>query len=65
MGKTSLSKTDLYATDIQNEIRNIRNLDNHPYEFYLKNGYRIVGVIPDAGGRCKPDILMAKRLSEE
>jgi aminoglycoside 6'-N-acetyltransferase I len=35
----------------------------HPYEFYQKLGYVIVGVIPDANGPGKPDILMAKSLA--
>lgn len=64
LGKTSLSKVDLYNSDIFLEIKNIRNLDNHPYEFYQKNGYRIIGIIPDANGINKPDILMGKRLGK-
>lgn len=33
-----------------------------PYEFYQKLGYAIIGVVPDANGLGKPDILMAKRV---
>ncbi|MCF7946117.1 MAG: GNAT family N-acetyltransferase [Spirochaetia bacterium] len=62
LGKTSLSKLDLFQADLCDEIKRIRNLDRHPYEFYQKNGYKIIGVVPDAGGRNQPDILMAKRL---
>lgn len=62
-GKTTLSNTDLYQ-DTYKKIDNIRNLKNHPYEFYQKNGYKIVGVIPDANGIGKPDIWMAKRIHE-
>ncbi len=40
----------------------IRNLHGHPYEFYLKNGFSIVGAVPDANGYGKPDIIMAKRV---
>lgn len=61
MGQTSLSGTDLY-TDLWEQIRTIRNLDNHPFEFYQKMGYTIIGVMPDANGRGKPDIYMAKRV---
>jgi aminoglycoside 6'-N-acetyltransferase I len=62
LGKTSLSRQDLFAGDIPEAIRNIKNLSHHPFEFYQKCGYRIVGVIPDANGPGKPDIIMAKRL---
>jgi aminoglycoside 6'-N-acetyltransferase I len=62
LGKTSLSKIDLYASDMFYEIKNIKNLNDHPFEFYQKNGYKIIGVIPDANGPHKPDILMGKRL---
>ncbi|MDX2162019.1 MAG: GNAT family N-acetyltransferase [bacterium] len=58
---TSLSGVDLYA-DLPGHIAAIRNLKRHPYTFYEKLGYRIIGVIPDANGIGKPDILMAKRL---
>ena len=58
---TSLSNVDLYE-NLWEKIRDIRNYKNHPYEFYQKLGYIITGVVPDANGRGKPDILMAKRL---
>ncbi len=61
-GKTSLSINDLYASNIFYEIENIKNFNNHPIEFYQKNGYKIIGVIPDANGPNKPDILMGKRI---
>lgn len=58
---TSLGGVDLYE-NLTEHIANIRNLKRHPYEFYQKQGYKIVGVIPDANGPGKPDIIMAKRL---
>ena len=58
---TTLADKDLYD-DIPGNLANIRNLKNHPYEFYIKQGFTIVGVIPDANGPGKPDIIMAKRL---
>lgn len=58
---TSLSNVDLY-TDTWDKIRNIRNFKGHPYSFYEKMGYVIIGVLPDANGRGKPDIYMAKRV---
>lgn len=62
-GKTSLSDTDLFE-DTYAKIEHITNYNKHPYEFYQKMGYKIVGVIPDANGIGKPDIWMAKRVSE-
>ena len=58
---TSLSNVDLYK-NLWEKIRDIRNLKKHPFEFYQKIGYVITGVVPDANGIGKPDILMAKRL---
>ena len=60
--RTSLSHVDLDGENLFDEIRRVRNLANHPYEFYEHCGYRIVGVIPDANGPRKPDIWMWKRL---
>lgn len=58
---TSLANTDLYENP-WDKIRNIRNLNKHPFEFYQKMGYIITGVVPDANGVGKPDILMSKRV---
>ena len=58
---TSLANTDLYP-DVLSHLARIKNLKRHPFEFYQKLGYVIIGVIPDANGLGKPDILMAKRL---
>lgn len=60
---TTLSDTDLFE-DTFEKIRNIKNIKGHPYEFYQKNGYQIVGVIPDANGIGKPDIWLAKSISK-
>jgi aminoglycoside 6'-N-acetyltransferase I len=60
-GMTSLSNVDLYE-NLWEKIRDIRNYKNHPFEFYQKLGYVITGVVPDANGKGKPDILMAKRI---
>lgn len=58
---TSLSGTDLYD-NLPEKIARIQNYKGHPYEFYQKCGYVITGVVPDANGRGKPDILMAKHV---
>lgn len=58
---TSLSNVDLFENTWE-KIQNIRNFKNHPYTFYQKLGYVITGIVPDANGIGKPDILMAKRI---
>ncbi len=60
-GMTSLSGCDLYH-NLWEQIAHIQNLKGHPYEFYQKCGYTIIGVMPDANGRGKPDIIMGKRI---
>lgn len=60
-GMTSLAGVDLYP-DPWPHIAAITNRRGHPFEFYRKCGYTIVGVLPDVNGPGKPDILMAKRL---
>jgi aminoglycoside 6'-N-acetyltransferase I len=59
--RTSLGGRDLYP-DVLAALRDIRNVADHPFSFYEKVGFVIVGVIPDANGYGKPDILMAKRV---
>lgn len=61
--RTNLGGIDLYP-DIATHIKNIKNLRRHPYEFYQKLGYVIYGLLPDANGFGKPDILMAKRVGQ-
>ncbi len=62
--QTSLSQGDLFEDTFQ-KLRDIRNLRRHPYEFYQKQGFQIVGVLPDVNGYGKPDIFMAKPLGRE
>jgi aminoglycoside 6'-N-acetyltransferase I len=59
--RTSLGGTDLYP-DVLGALSAIRNLGRHPFEFYRKLGFVIVGALPDANGLGKPDIFMAKRV---
>ncbi len=60
-GMTSLSGADLYH-DLWRHVESIRNPGGHPYAFYQRLGYTITGVVPDANGPGKPDILMCKRV---
>lgn len=59
--QTTLSGINLFP-NVWEHVAQIRNLKQHPYEFYQKLGYSIVGVMPDANGLGKPDILMAKSI---
>lgn len=60
---TSLYGVDLYD-DTFGKIANIKSNGGHPFPFYEKLGYKIIGVLPDANGLGKPDIWMAKRLDK-
>jgi aminoglycoside 6'-N-acetyltransferase I len=59
--QTTLSEVNLFS-NVYEHVTHIRNLKKHPYEFYQKLGYVIVGVVPDANGLGKPDIIMAKSM---
>lgn len=61
-GRTSLGDADLFPDPLA-ALARITNRGRHPYEFYLSCGFSLVGVIPDANGPGKPDILMAKRVT--
>lgn len=61
-GQTTLANVNLLP-NVWEHIARIRNLRRHPYEFYQKLGYAIIGAVPDANGPGKPDILMAKSLA--
>ena len=59
-GETSLANVDLY----DNLPQHIQDFDpgTHQSAFYMKLGFKVVGVMPDANGIGRPDIYMAKRL---
>jgi aminoglycoside 6'-N-acetyltransferase I len=59
---TSLGGVDLFPAPWEH-LAHIQNLKRHPYGFYEKLGFVITGVVPDANGFGKPDILMAKRVA--
>jgi aminoglycoside 6'-N-acetyltransferase I len=58
---TSLGGANLYE-NLWEKVAQIQNYKNHPFSFYMKMGYVITGVVPDANGRGRPDILMSKRV---
>ena len=59
-GETSFANADLYD-DLPRRIMEF-NPGTHQAAFYMKQGFKIIGVMPDANGYGKPDIFMAKRL---
>ena len=59
-GETSLANVDLYD-DLPGKMRDFFP-GTHQSAFYLKLGYRLIGVMPDANGRGKPDLYFGKRL---
>jgi len=59
-GETSLANVDLYE-DLPGHLAAF-DPGTHPAAFYMKHGFTVTGVVPDAYGIGKPDILMAKRL---
>jgi aminoglycoside 6'-N-acetyltransferase I len=60
-GRTSIAGVDLYP-GVLDKLRAIEDRSGHPFAFYRRLGFEVVGVIPDANGFGKPDILMAKRI---
>jgi aminoglycoside 6'-N-acetyltransferase I len=60
-GGTSLFGRDLFP-DVAGKIAGVTETGGHPFAFYRKLGYEIVGLMPDANGPGRPDIFMAKRL---
>jgi aminoglycoside 6'-N-acetyltransferase I len=59
-GETSLADVDLYD-DLPSKLKNFE-AGTHQATFYLKVGYTIIGVMPDANGRGRPDIYFGKKL---
>lgn len=65
LGLTSMAHVDLYD-DIPGHIAGLKDLGRgHPFLFYLKVGYVVTGVMPDANGRGRPDIYLSKALQAE
>lgn len=60
---TTLGGAHLFP-GLLDRLRAIRSLRSHPFTFYQRMGFEIAGVVPDANGPGKPDILMAMSLAE-
>jgi aminoglycoside 6'-N-acetyltransferase I len=61
---TSAGGIDLYPNVLEKAAQ-LHNRRRHPFTFYQKLGYEVVGLMPDANGPGKPDIFMAKRVAME
>jgi len=59
-GETSFANVDLYD-DLPKRIKEFEP-GMHQTAFYIKLGFKVVGVVPDANGKGKPDIMLAKSL---
>lgn len=60
---TSLYGQDLYP-DVLAKAMQLTDRNRHPFGFYKKLGFEVVGLLPDANGFGKPDIFMAKRVQQ-
>lgn len=61
-GGTTLFGADLFDRTFA-KIEALAPVKGHAFTFYRKLGWTVMGVIPDANGRGKPDIMMAKRVA--
>jgi aminoglycoside 6'-N-acetyltransferase I len=62
-GGTTLFGADPFP-DLLATLATARSLGpSHPLDFYRKMGFVLAGLLPDANGRGRHDILMAKRLA--
>ncbi|MFZ9857991.1 MAG: GNAT family N-acetyltransferase [Roseiflexaceae bacterium] len=59
---TSLGGKDLLPNPLAH-LTTFSASERHAGGFYLKQGFVLCGVLPDANGRGKPDILFARRIS--
>jgi aminoglycoside 6'-N-acetyltransferase I len=60
VGGTSVSGRDLYA-DLPGALATFSAASSHPAGFWLRMGYTLVGLTPDAEGPGMPTINFAKR----
>ena len=61
-GGTTVFGKDLYPNPLT-ALGTVQSKGHHPLGFYLRIGFTVVGVMPDANGPGKPDIYLAKRLT--
>jgi aminoglycoside 6'-N-acetyltransferase I len=61
-GGTTLFGADAFPDVLKSLAGAAPTARGHPMGFYLKLGFALCGLVPDANGPGMPDILMAKRL---
>jgi aminoglycoside 6'-N-acetyltransferase I len=59
--ETSLGGVNLYSA-LPKAFDAVTSWGNHPLPFYRRLGFQVIGVMPDANGRGRPDIFLGKRL---
>ena len=62
-GLTSIGGVDLYPGVLE-KLAGVESQRGHPVRFYERLGFEVTGVVPDANGLGRPDILMSKRVAE-
>lgn len=60
-GGTTLFGRDLFP-GVLSHVPSMAPAGGHPFTFYQRIGFEVVGLIPDANGPGRPDIFMAKRI---
>jgi len=61
-GGTNLYGADLYPDVLAHLARLEPTSRGHPFTFYRRLGYTVVGVLPDTSGPGRHDIIMARRI---
>ena len=64
VGTTNLFGHDIYRDPVA-AIADIEATGRNPFEFWLRAGFKIVGLMPDAEGPGKPGIHLAKRIDRD
>lgn len=62
-GGTTLFGRDLWPDVVGHVATTETTSRGHPFPFYRRQGYQIVGLLPDVNGAGRPDIMLAKRLT--
>ena len=61
-GGTNLFGRDIFF-DVLTSADTIEEALGHPFRFYQRLGYVVIGLLPDVNGFGQPDILIGKRIT--